>query len=319
MRLLTVLFVCAGATSALASSVHATVVADGRYALYTGSADGTEIDYIGEGAAGGDGPARPAKFYFEIQDQRYVYLAVWATPTAARGLLAEFLFNDLPVLSGDPAWQVYPVSGDPLRGTPGPSTSVLSEHIRRANRRFAWLKAAVHGGNAIGSRRLVEAISEEAAWMGLPTEVTAGDSGPAPAGPGATWLIYRLSPNEIWPEIALWHSHNVGRGPLTSEAVYAGPYRFGGGGGGGGGSSGPLSPRGGSGVFPVRNPFPNTAPPNSSSIPPTVTPSEPSNPVVPPVPPVPPDKPKPPVPPPPVPEPTTAMLMLAVAGWLRRR
>lgn len=315
VRLLTVLLVCAGATTALASSVQATIVADGNYALYTGTADGTEIDYIGEGTGAADA-AR--KFYFEIEDQRYVYLAVWATPATARGVLARFLFNDLPVFSGDPAWEVYGVVADPLPGGASPSTSLLSAHVRRANRRFAWLKPALNGVNAVGSRPLVEAIGEKAAWMNLPADAPTVASEPGGGEPGAVWLIFRLSPNEIWPEIELWHGHNVGRAPLEGGDYNAnGHYRYlGGGGAGGGGDSSPLWARGRGDVTNVPNPFPNTAPPNSSSIPPTVPPSEPSNPVVPPAPP---EKPKPPVPPPPIPEPTTAMLMLVGAAWLRRR
>ncbi|MEW6197095.1 MAG: hypothetical protein AB1601_00305 [Planctomycetota bacterium] len=305
MRLLTVLLVCAGATTALASSVQATIVADGNYALYTGSADGTEIDYIGEGTGAADAAAAARKFYFEIEDQRYVYLAVWATPATARGLLAQFLFNDLPVFSGDPAWEVYCVAADPLPGGASPSTSILSAQVRRANRRFAWLKPALNGVNTVGSRRLVEAIGEKAAWMNLPADALTVASEPGGGEPGAVWLIFRLSPNEIWPEIELWHSHNVGRAPLEGGDYNAnGRYHYlGGGGGSGGGDSSPLWPRGRGDVTRVPNPFPNTAPPNSNSVPPTVPPSEPSNPVI----------------PPPVPEPTAALLMFVGAAWLRRR
>ncbi len=305
MRLLTVLLVCAGATTALASSVQATIVADGNYALYTGTADGTEIDYIGEGTGAADAAAAAQRFYFEIEDQRYVYLAVWATPATARGLLAQFLFNDLPVFSGDPAWEVYGVVADPLPGGASPSTSILSAQVRRANRRFAWLKPALNGVNAVGSRRVVETIGEKAAWMNLPADAPTVASEPGGGEPGAVWFIFRLSPNEIWPEIELWHSHNVGRAPQEGGDYNGnGNYRYlGGGGGGSGGDSSPLPARGRGDVTSVPNPFPNTAPPNSNSIPPTVPPSEPSNPVI----------------PPPVPEPTAALLMLVGAAWLRRR
>jgi len=314
VRWLSLLTACAIASAtpaaALASYVHAVVASEGRYAIYTGAADGTEIDFIGGNteSAGPGGAILPEHYTFEMEDQRYVYVAVWAAPSAARGLLTEFLFNDVAVLSGDPAWQVYPTVLEMDANDDPPTTADVSLNVRRANRRYAWAKAAVISGNGPDTAAGVVDINAEAAWMWRPAEegpITYGGIDPPS---DRVCVIFRIAPNEIWPEIELYHGRNVGTGPSAGATFNpSGRYRRGGGGGGSGGSSGGIRPRGTGTVSRVPNPFPNFDPPNSHSIPPDITPPEPSKPVIPPD-----DEPD-------IPEPGTAMMTLVVAGWMLRR
>jgi hypothetical protein len=314
-------------SGALASSVHAVFASECGYAIFTGAAHGTELNLIAVEPAGvSPGVVRPPRSYsFEMEDNRYVYVAVCGQDCAGCGLLAEFIFNGLPVLSGDPAWQVVAASCDIGTDAFRLTTADVSQEIRRANRRFAWRTAGVVARNGIGPCGRVDDISSDAAWMWLPAERPALTLDTAESRPAdGCCVLFRISPGEIWPEIELWHGQNVGTGPLSGSASDRGWYGgLGGGGGGIGESSGGPSGTGSPLVWSIPNPFPDYEPPNSSSIPPDITPPEPSEPVVPhspdePTPPDDSDHPRPP-PGPPIPEPTTGLLALLGAARLRGR
>ncbi|MCK4340782.1 MAG: hypothetical protein KAY37_03555 [Phycisphaerae bacterium] len=319
-------------STAWASSVHAVVATEGRLAVYTGSADGAELELVGanQNTSTSLKNLSPQEYLFEVEDQRYIYLMVWSNPGTAGGVLAEILFNGLPVLSGDPAWEVYTT---PLRlagDAAAPGTSVVGQQIRTANRRFAWEKAAVDGVNGVGPAGLVAGLSADAAWMwrpGEPVDLTVVVATPR----AAECLIFRISPTELWPEIELWHGRNVGTGPLTGGTFNGNAdYRFLGD-GGGGGRGGYGLPWGGPGAIRgIGNPFEDFRPPGSTSIPPTITTEEEFDPLLPPVP----DElpydststsversipDEPPDEPPVIPEPGTALLMLPGFAWFIRR
>ncbi len=308
--------------AAASSLVSATIAADVRYAVYAGAADGSDLSLIGLGGEGGDGLDR---FEFETEDDRYIYIVAWGHPATPQGLLGEFVFNGLVVFSGDPAWEVYPTVFEGLSGAPGPGEVTL--RIRKANRRFAWQKAASYLLNRTEPGQTVEGIGGDAAWMWLAAGESAAGHAALPAD-GA--VIFRIAPNKLWPEIELWHGRNAGRGPMSGATISGlGGYRYVGGGGIGGGSGaggGPLA--GGGYAAPFVPPALDAAPEGSSLTPAEAITQEPVTPVLPasprdetppsldqegldkpPAPPV-----EPPVSPPDtpeVPEPATAALLLA--------
>ncbi len=204
--------------------------------------------------------------------------------------------------------------------TAPPGTGEVGRQIRTATRRFAWEKAALNGANEPGAASVVKDISEKAAWMWRPAEavdLTASTAAPSPA----ECLIFRISPTELWPEIELWHSRNVGTGPLTGGVFNEDSrYRFfeGGGNSGGGGSG--WWPGGPSGVRSIGNPFRDFTPHGSSTVPGSIPSSDDRSVIV-----IPPadtssdESKKPPDTPPVVPEPSAGLLMLPAAWLLRRR
>jgi hypothetical protein len=314
--------------------VHATIASCCGYAIYSGTANGAELELLAAcpGSCGDDGTIAPQSYRFEIEDQRYIYVAVCGDECGTNGLLAEFLFNDLAVLSGDPAWEVVPASCEIGRDALRLTTADVTRQVHRANGQSAWQRAA-----AMSRNTRVGEISPDAAWMWLPRQpLTVTPDGGLDAATGACCVLFRISPGQIWPEIELWHGRNAGWGSAGAWGYSGGGsnYFWGGGSGGGGGhGGGGLANAHGGYAPPITDPFPTTAPPNSRSIPitPTFTPPE-SYPGMPPPSHTPVDNPpaeppdtyvgppdqegrtKPPVTPP-VPEPASALLLLVCAAW----
>ncbi len=314
--------VCACALVALATatanaaSVRATLASDGRIALYTGTADATDLEYLGTNSPpDGVTPTQAMQYNFEVDDDHFVYVVIWKAPT---GLLGEFLCNGLPMLTGDPAWQAYRA---PWRLAPDampPTATQCGQEVRAATRRHAWTKAAATGLNQIGPGGLVASISADANWMSYPQPA---EGSPA-ASDGAECLIFRISPTQLWPEIELWHGRNTGRAPLAGGGNAA-SYGWMGGGGPGRSNSGDLGSAGTSTVRGIGTPFSTYDPPNSYSTPPTVIEQTPTDPILPPSPedpedptdPEEPERPDPPI----TPEPGTVMLLMGLLPLLRRR
>ncbi len=307
--LTTCAFALLSSSAVLASSVHAIVATEGPYAVYSGATDATDMKFIGAGPGlAKAGPMAEADAHsFEIEDERYIYIATWGNPKDARGVLANIIFNGVEVLSGDPAWEVYPTPLDMSGETLPPTLSDVSQQIRSANRRRSWKPTGIFSGNGEGSDGEIADISPAAAWMWLPLEgdlpVAADTTDTAPAG---VCMIFRIAPTELWPEIQLWHGRNAGTGPTAGASIYSiRPQTIGGGGGSGGGSGGGLTSSGSGSVNGPGYPFPNFDPPNSSSNPPVSPPPD--------------DPTKPIIPTPRIPEPTSALLLLAALAGIRRR
>jgi hypothetical protein len=224
------------AVATQAAGVNATLAADVPFAIYAGAADGTALELFGSGGSA-PSPGAPTleDFSFETEDDRYIYIAVWGDLQSARGLLGELVFDGLVVLSGDSAWEACPAVLDVSAGAPRPSE--VAAQIRRANRRFTWVKAASVALNQVDQATTVAGIAGEAAWMWLP-----GDAGPVAetepvAQPNA--IIFRIAPNKLWPEIELSSERNAGYGPRSGANIYGqSGYPYLGGGGGGGGAAG---------------------------------------------------------------------------------
>ncbi len=317
----------AGAARAgdMTASVQAKLLTDGRWAVYKGAANGADLELLGtnDPPSAADFLPVPQQCRFELEDQRYIYVVVWGTPPTDGGVLAEFLFNGIAVLSGDSTWEVClpPLRLEP--DDPPPSTSAVGSQIRRASRLFVWQKAALVGANGFGPAGVVRGISERAAWMWSPVDVNGWRPGPLAARSGQV-LIFRINPNELWPEIELWHERNVGVGPEIGGAISGdGYYRSGAGSAGAGGGSGVPAMGGTGAVRGVPDPFSNFEPPGATSRVASATESGRSSPRLPPSPVLsstddkqpPANPPEPPV----VPEPSAALLALLCAGWIRPR
>ncbi len=338
-------------TSAFAGmSVNAQVASEGRFAIYTGAPNGSELELV---AANNDAPQPvgvlasllPQRATFELPDGHCIYVATWGVQRPQAGLIGEFLFNGMPVFSGDPAWEVYfsPLRLD--RSENPPAAPRFADEIVSATRRFQWKKAAKLVGNGAGPVSMIGQINRTAAWMWLPS---ASAKAAPPAVPVNGLLIFRIAPNDIWPEIELNYLSNVGLGSGVGDPAAGAPgySTFAGGGRFGGGSSG-RDPLGGVFARGPFTPFANFDPPDSYTIP-SESPDEglTSDPIIPlpsdrtpvassdddtdfpgtnttsdsvtrppPVdPPVPPDD-----PPPLVPEPATLVLLACGLTLLRRR
>ncbi len=203
------------AATALGTSVTSYLAADGRYAIYTGTAAGTDLMFVGDDRSA---PATIApKLQFEMEDERYIYVAVWGSPLSCRGLLAEFMFNGLSVRSGDPAWETYRTPYQMPRAAERPPESAVGTQIRNANRQYEWASAAVVAGNGAAGPA-VETISHDAAWMWMP-------AGEEPASTEPCCVLFRIAPAIIWPEIELWHTPQTGMGTMSGGA-YVGKERF---------------------------------------------------------------------------------------------
>jgi hypothetical protein len=310
-----------------AAPVSATLAVDAPFAIYAGAADGTALELVAiGGSAASPGAPTPENFRFETEDDRYIYIAVWGDRESPRGVLGELVFNGLVVLSGDPAWEVCPAVLDVSAGAPRPSE--VTAQIRRANRRFTWVKAANLSLNEAAQANAVAGIAGQAAWMWLPSDAPRVAEAESNAQPNA--IIFRIAPNKLWPEFDLSNERNAGYGPRSGATISGeSRYAFPGGGGGGGGSSSSSPTTGGSDMFPAPQPALDSNPLNSSTTPARTTPQTPVTPLLPSTPgdtpstPTPPadepTRPTPPTPPPTVPEPTTASLLLAVSAALRRR
>jgi MYXO-CTERM domain-containing protein len=305
-------------TSANAASVRATLASDGRIALYTGTADATDLEYLGTNAPpSGTSAPQSVQYSFEVDDDHFLYVVVWRAPT---GLLGEFLCNGLPLLTGDPAWQTYRAPWRLAVDALPPTATQCGQEIRAATRRHAWAKAAAIGVNKTGPSGPVADVNPDASWMSYP--LPAGNAGAAPDAPDC--LIFRISPTQLWPEIELWHERNIGSGDLTGGSGGRGGYDYMGGyfhgahGGGGINSGGTSTVRG------IPFPFTSFDPPSSYSNPPSVIEQTSEEPILPPGPeepeePTTPEDPERPTPPPIVPEPSTALLLLGALPLLRRR
>ena len=317
----------------MTTSVYAKVYVTGRFALYKGAANGADMELIASHEPDLGEAAVVRAFRFEVEDQRYIYLAVWGTLQGQRGVLAELIFNGIPVYSGDPTWEVYMPTATRAFAEPAPATAEIAQLVRRASRTFAWQKAALAGANGFGPLGTIEGLDRRAAWMWSPVDPHDWRDFGLRARSDLL-LIFRINPNELWPEIELWHERNVGYGPMAGFTINGeSSYRFLGesvGGGGGGATPGGA----GSGyVSGIPNPFPDFEPPGSTSRTATVTRNTPSNPRVPPPAPTPPEEPEkpqppppppppsptPPPPPPPIPEPATGALLMIAAALVRRR
>jgi hypothetical protein len=299
--------------AAWSASVHVIVASESPYGVYTASPDATDLDLIGITPRTPDAPGGTLvhEYQFDMDDERSVFIAVWDEPDHCAPLLVELTVNGLPVYSGDPAWQVYP------RGIRGrvfdtPTTAAIAQQIRQGSRLDAWQKAAVVEGNGADPARAIDAISPEAAWMSLTAVPEAA------AGNDLHCALYRIIPNELWPEIQLWHGRNAGRAAnIGTNWVQSAPPRFYMGGGGGSSGTAGIRPLGTSFVRATPSPFLDNFPvPNASSTSADVPPETPSDPIVPPPDDTerdqPPDDPRRSVP-----EPTTALTLLM--GLLLRR
>ena len=110
------------AATAYAANVQISLATNASFAIYSGAADGTNLALQSTGnLPASAGTPTPGKFSFEMEDDSYLYIVAWGDPRLARGLLAEFVFNGLVVLGGDPAWEVCPATLDVTDGPPSPS------------------------------------------------------------------------------------------------------------------------------------------------------------------------------------------------------
>jgi hypothetical protein len=328
-------------------SVNAQVATEGRFAIYIGAPNGSDLELVAAnaGAPQAVGPLRalvPQRVTFELPDGKCIYIATWGVRRPHAGLIGEFLFNGMPVYSGDPAWEVY---YSPLRlgsADHPPIPQIFSDEIVAATRRFLWKKAAKLVGNGAGPVSMIGQLDRSAAWMWLPA---ASPKAPPPAVPVNGLLIFRIAPNDIWPEIELNYTQNLGLGPVSGIPRSSGGERYssfaGGGGSSGGGGSGDLAAGGGA-FGPIGAPPMPLDPPNSFATPAS---SPPGNVTSDPIVPSPRDttpvassdddysdhpptnttsdnatKPKPPTDPPPaVPEPAALALLTTGLALLRRR
>lgn len=339
------LAVLAPATALADMSVHAQVATEGRFAIYIGAPNGSNMELVAGNAGVPQVAATlralaPQRVTFELPDGQCIYIATWGIRRPHAGLIGEFLFNGMPVYSGDPAWEVF---YSPLRleySEDPPPSAAFGEEVVAATRRFLWKKAAKLVGNGAGPVSMIGQLNRNAAWMWLPP---ASIKAPPPAVPANGLLIFRIAPNEIWPEIEMHYTTNLGLGPQSGYVRNPAGERYasfaGGGGSGGAGGSGGLA-AGPSFFNPIGAPLlsdlpgsfarPATSPPGDLTSNPIVPsprdtpvassdddytnhppPSSSSDRVT---------KPKPPPDPPPaVPEPATLVLLASGLTLLRRR
>ena len=179
--------IAAGAITGIASLASAeftgTITADNHYALYT-EIDGT-IGLIGgneTGAGGAPGTYNWSKaetWSFEAPDR--IFIAAWSDDQVAQGLLADFDLDGMPLLSGDPVWDVYATGVDLDTGSPWPLAADIASHVATADLGELWEDPFSGPANLPGTGPwgAIDDISAEARWMWRDSP---GDSNPLQGG-----------------------------------------------------------------------------------------------------------------------------------------
>jgi len=129
----------------LSPMVEGRAVCDNRFALFTGPESGQGLTL-----RGGENYPIPETFAFSTDDE-YLYITAWSDHGIQQGLLFDLEMNEIPIFSGESAWEVY-ATGHTLDRSlcyPGymPATSAVSSHIGVANTNDDWVPVTVGGPN----------------------------------------------------------------------------------------------------------------------------------------------------------------------------
>ena len=180
------------APPAVATTITGNITADNHYAVYTGDVNGAHMAFWGRNELGrGGNPGRynwslPETYDIET-DAPYLFLAAWSDDRVAQGVLADLRIDGLPLLSGDPRWEVFPTGRDLDDGDPAPCVAEIARQVRAAQRR-GWRPIAVGPANGGRPWRTIPAISPDAHWMWA----QAGNVDPfGPQGDAGEYLIFR--------------------------------------------------------------------------------------------------------------------------------
>lgn len=184
---------CTAAAHAL--PVEVTLTADNHYALFTGDEDGITLTLIGNnelGAGGGPGTYNwsLAESYSFDTDDDYIYIVAWSDDHVAQGVLAAFTIDGTPVLSGDPAWEVFATDLDLDDGSAVPASAAVGAQISLANSSNGWETPALGGTNGVAPWGTIAGIDSAARWMWrlAPDQIDAF----APGNDHGEYLIFRL-------------------------------------------------------------------------------------------------------------------------------
>lgn len=261
MRLHATLLICALALSSMAvagTPATAFVASEGCHAVYTGRANGADLRLVAFSASSPLedelGGLRPARHEFDLPDGHCVFIAVWGVGDPQRGVIAEVLVGGIPVYSGESAWQSFACRARRCCGDEPPNELELADEVLAATQASLWTSAIKLALNGLRPGGLVAGLSKSAAWMWRPGI----DRDVRDDGACQQVSLFRMCPNESWPEIELNHGRNVGvsnAGGRFDAGAVGSRLPFGGGGGGVSGSPGGLGGGGGSGVGDVPNPF----------------------------------------------------------------
>jgi hypothetical protein len=181
--------------AASASTIDAAITADNHYGFYTGNASGSVLHFYGANESGSGGSPGTYNWsspesYSVTTDDQVIYVAAWSDDSSAQGLLASFMIDGNPLLSGDASWQVFATYVNLNDGDPPPAIADLSTQIGLANSLAGWEAIAVNDINGVDPWGFVGGISADARWMWGQDKAGIG----SPFDPGADhgeYLIFR--------------------------------------------------------------------------------------------------------------------------------
>ncbi|MFN0066406.1 MAG: hypothetical protein ACKVYV_02110 [Limisphaerales bacterium] len=159
----------AGTAAAHAANGTATITADNHYQFYTGSADGSVLNFIGRnetGSAGSPGTynwSLPETWPITVGAGDFLYLVSWDDERTAEGWLGEFTLPGGTLLSNTTGWEY--VAGS----TADPGSGSLADLQVAANIAGAsWLPLTAAddaGANGVAPWGIIPGISTSARWL----------------------------------------------------------------------------------------------------------------------------------------------------------
>ena len=170
-----------------AVSLDAIITADNHYALYTGNASGSVVNFVGRnevgllGSEGGLNWNDAETYNVASMTDTHIYIAAWSDDLYAQGLLGEFHINGIQLLTGDDGWQVYMTREDRDTGDPHPTEVELSAQIATATAAGEWEEPFAGGNNGSAPWGMVDGITPDALWTWI-------YGGPINWPPSAHWL-----------------------------------------------------------------------------------------------------------------------------------
>lgn len=181
-------------------NISGTITADNHYALFA-RVNG-QITLVGGNETGVFGSVGAYNWSvgetWNITNATDLYIAAWSDKLFAQGLLASFMINNIPLLSGDARWRVIATGQSLTDGSPYPIASEIAAYVADANANDKWMIPYVGGKNGVGPWNTVAGIDLDARWMWAPSTKSRHDTING-GGDFDEYLIFHMSTGQVIP------------------------------------------------------------------------------------------------------------------------